>query len=196
VDPSARVNPLASRLAGAVLGEPPIWARDDCPAAGYHVELVDTREAGALWRRHQQRVDELQRAGHASLRPQDDVRLYLCLNRRAGQILAHRGRQLARFSGVIIVGFMLLLIGIVSLTLFGVSSLAKTPPLSALVAPILLLFAAAVAVAPLPLLGLARSVVLPRLPGPPLQSAQELLAAGQKEEDFVEKDRPAAGADD
>jgi hypothetical protein len=174
------------------MGELPDWPRDDCPSASYHVELVDTRDAAALWRRHQQRVDEIQRARGAGLRPQDSLLLYLCLNRRSGAILAHRGRQLTRLSGVLIAGFMILLMAVVGAILFGLNSLLRTSDLKALIAPVLIVFAGALALAPIPLLALIRSTILPRLPGPPPQPADDLLALVRQEQG----ENPVKGDDD
>jgi hypothetical protein len=70
------------------IGTPHVWAREDRPKAGYHVELVETNQPRVLWEVHQRRLQKIVRNAQ-SLPPHQTLKQYLCIKARFWQINEH-----------------------------------------------------------------------------------------------------------
>ncbi len=163
---------IVTWLMKRAMGEPPLWARENWPHAGYHLELMDTRDVVALWRRHQQRVIDFRKALSVEIPLHNSLHLYVCQSRRAQQIIAHYGKWYGRLTTAITVVFFPLSL----IVLFGTTEIirntARGVPFAFLI-PILL--AALIGSAALVLMGVVRTKVVLHLPGPRLSSVDELL---------------------
>ena len=92
-----------------VIGSMPLWARQDRPHWGYHVELVDTSQLSELWQRHRQRINELSKALQTSIPPQDNLPLYIALSQRSHEITTYAGQWRVRIANGLIAAFFVLL---------------------------------------------------------------------------------------
>lgn len=181
-DQAALPMSLALKLMQFGAARMPLWPRGDWPRAGYHVELVDTRDVGKLWRRHKQRLEAIQRSSPAAIRPHLQLPLYMCFNCRTMEIMRHQ----ASWGGCISNGIFALFVLAISLTLLLTYrmptifvNISKASPFSAFffLVPVLLMLVVAVTV--MILMGLSNTYLAPRLPGPRLRAVPELLAEVQ-----------------
>lgn len=71
-------------------GAPPIWPRANCPASGFFVELVETRDARVLYDRHLARLKNICDRYHASIPHQDSLDVYRAIRLRFRQMVRHQ----------------------------------------------------------------------------------------------------------
>ncbi|OGO40736.1 MAG: hypothetical protein A2W36_01300 [Chloroflexi bacterium RBG_16_58_14] len=167
--------PLVGGLAGKMaFGSLPLWARQDRPRWGYHVELVDTNQPSELWQRHRQRIAELARTLQTSIRPQDNIPLYIALSRRSFEITSYAGQWQTRIANGLIGAFFVFLFAVL---LLGKGVMVSLRDQMGFVGEmsIYLLGAIVMAVLMIPLSVALTRLLVPRLPGPPLKPAAELL---------------------
>ncbi len=164
---------IVAGLMKRTLGEPPLWVRENWPHAGYYLELMDTCDVSALWRRHQQRVIDCKQTTNVAIPLHNSLRLYVCQSRRAQRIIEHYGKWQKYLSTAITVVFFLFIL----IVMFGMTGVVRNTARSAapyaFLIPILL--AALIGMAALVLMGVVRTKVVPHLPGPRLSSVDELL---------------------
>ncbi len=174
------------KLMQMVVGEPPLWTRQDRPRAGYHVDLVDTDKAKVLWQRHQQRIAAIFQTGSTGIRPQDSIPLYVGINHRFHQILKYEAKWQKYFNNTVValvllsLPLMLILTYVYGDVLKEYSSMLPVGEYKYIILlPILPVLA--IAVLGLLLIGLFKRVIIPRLPGPKLHTVSDLLDAVQRE---------------
>ncbi len=76
---AAGLNGLCDAIMNLFLGSFPRWSREDCPEAGYYLELVEGPSVQLLWERHRSRIQQEQQSG---IGPHDDLDLFVCISRR------------------------------------------------------------------------------------------------------------------
>ena len=173
---------LTLKLMQFGMGSLPLWAREDRPRAGYHVELVDTRDVGALWRRHQQRLQAVRQSDPARIRPQNLLTMYMAFNCRTMEIMEHYGKWGNYLSNGLFALFVLAIPLSMLLTfrwIDTVKAAAKTLPLGDILFLVPIFGMLAIAILTMVLMGLVKTLLTPRLPGPKLRPATELLAEAQ-----------------
>ncbi len=80
---AAVLHGVQKNLSKIIFGNPPSWPRDNCPQAGYHLEFVEARSIELLWERHCQRIHRIR---SSSIRPHNDLELFVCISRRWDKI--------------------------------------------------------------------------------------------------------------
>jgi hypothetical protein len=157
------------------MGKLPLWPRGDTPQAGYHVELVDTRDVKALWLRHRQRLQAVRQSDPSAIRPHTLLPLYMSFNCRTTEIIGYQAKWGNRISSLLLVPFLLAIPLSLLLTRQFPDNIGTSPFGEwFFLAPLLLMLV--VAISTMLLMGIARTHIVPRLPGPGLRPASELLA--------------------
>jgi hypothetical protein len=174
--------PITPKWMQFTMGRLPLWPRGNWPKAGYHLELIETRNVGELWRRHQQRLEAIQQSNPASIRPHIAVPMYLAFNGRTVEIMEDQARWNSRISNVLGVLFLLampLTLLLTSQTKVTFNTAIKTSPFGALLflAPILLMLV--IAILTMILMLLSKTYLAPRLSAPKLRPVSELLTEVQ-----------------
>lgn len=168
---------LMNKLMNLALPKPPLWVRENWPSAGYFLELVAERRVRALWKRHGERVSQIQQQHNASIPPHDNLDLQVSINRRAYHIVEYKARLGQVLDWALIGVFVVGSFGVVQLpwrTLLDEVLVIPELRMFGLLAPLLLLLF--VNILMFPLLGFVKNIVVPHLPGPKLQPVAELLS--------------------
>ena len=166
---------LVDRLVGKMTsGNMPLWARQDRPQWGYHVELVDTEQPSELWQRHRQRIDELAQKLQTSLPPQDNLPLYIALSQRSHEITNYSGRWRKYIGFGVIAGIVVLIFGMLPV-LGGWAAALNAQTRGAGGILISMAFAILLMFARIPLSVALGHRIPPLLPGPPMRPVADLL---------------------
>lgn len=173
---------LTLKLMQFGMGSLPLWAREDRPRAGYHVELVDTRDVGILWRRHQQHLQAVRQSDPARTRPHNLLTMYMAFNCRTMEIMEHYGKWGNRLSNGVFALFVLAIPLSMLLTfrwIDTVKTAAKALHLGDLLFLTPIFGMLVIAILTMILMGLIKTHITPRLPGPKLRPVAELLVEAQ-----------------
>ncbi len=168
------------RMMKLAIGKPALWVRENWPQAGYYLELVDTQDALSIWRRHQERVNQLAQSSDVAVMPHDSLDLYVGICRRTYQIHEHHGRWRGILTNVAMGLFLVLFFSIIIVFPIITGLLKKSGQLPSVgititIFLVLILAVSLLGVLVFPLIGLINTRIVPRLPGPKLQTAAELL---------------------
>lgn len=169
--PQRGALPVAGKM---VISSMPLWARQDRPRWGYHVELVDTSQPSELWQRHRQRINELSKALQTSIPPQDNLPLYIVLSQRSHEITTYAGQWRVRIANGLIAAFFVLLFAGLWLGKGVVVALREQLGFMGGVT-FYILGAILMAVLMIPLSVALPKLLVPYLPGPPVKPVAELL---------------------
>ncbi len=169
---------LTLKLMEFGMGKLPLWPRSNLPQAGYHVELVDTRDVRELWQRHQQRLQAIRQSSPAAIRPHTMLTLYMSFNCRTTEIIEYQAKWGNRISNLLLLPFLLAIPLSLLLTWRLPDNVGNSPFKEWIfLTPLFLMLG--VAILTMLLMGLAKTHLVPRLPGPRLRPASELLAEAQ-----------------
>ena len=157
-----------------VIGSMPLWARQDRPRWGYHVELVDTDQLSELWQRHRQRINELSKALQTSIPPQDNLALYIALSQRSHEITTYAGQWRVRIANGLIAAFFVFLFAGLFLGRGLMDSMREQAGFVGGVSTILL-GSIILAALMIPLSIALPKLLVPHLPGPPIKPVVETL---------------------